>query len=488
MSALLNELKKTLAQADYESVRSRVQAELQRHGADPQLEQFLGLAHRGLLDSAEAYSAFARAAIMVPRDPLIAHSLARTALEAGYPASELFRKAAALAPTDPAILLGRAAALSAEGEGELALDELTALLHAIPEWTDGHKAYAQLLSIWHPEAARDQSIRTALRKVPRSKSLHQACITIHMGAHDYASGLDAVRAAQRVLGNQYELDQLEAMCLCEIGECERAFALFASLPLPAEAEAAVWPIRTLIRMGRHRDALKLAEREYPQTGMGAIWPYRALLWRLLGDPRWDWLEGDERLIRTFDLTESVGSLAELGNCLRAIHRGSGEPLNQSVRGGTQTDGQLFARADPVIRKLRTAISGAVASYVAQLPPPDPTHPTLSVRREPQRFSGSWSVRLLDEGYHHDHFHSHGWLSSAFYVSLPDLAAGLPEAGALAFGENRKLLPDLAAFKVIAPKPGSLTIFPSTMWHGTRPFDKGERLTVAFDIAIRNTSQ
>jgi predicted 2-oxoglutarate/Fe(II)-dependent dioxygenase YbiX len=35
---------------------------------------------------------------------------------------------------------------------------------------------------------------------------------------------------------------------------------------------------------------------------------------------------------------------------------------------------------------------------------------------------------------------------------------------------------------IEPKPGQLVLFPSMMWHGTLPFDRGERITVAFDVA------
>ena len=41
---------------------------------------------------------------------------------------------------------------------------------------------------------------------------------------------------------------------------------------------------------------------------------------------------------------------------------------------------------------------------------------------------------------------------------------------------------LEPFRTIEPKPGRLALFPSTMWHGTYPFDAGERLTVAFDVA------
>jgi predicted 2-oxoglutarate/Fe(II)-dependent dioxygenase YbiX len=40
------------------------------------------------------------------------------------------------------------------------------------------------------------------------------------------------------------------------------------------------------------------------------------------------------------------------------------------------------------------------------------------------------------------------------------------------------LPPLATFE---PKPGRLVLFPSFLFHGTRPFTGGERLTVAFDL-------
>jgi hypothetical protein len=40
------------------------------------------------------------------------------------------------------------------------------------------------------------------------------------------------------------------------------------------------------------------------------------------------------------------------------------------------------------------------------------------------------------------------------------------------------LPPLA---VIAPKAGSVALFPAFLWHATRPFPAGERLSVAFDV-------
>jgi hypothetical protein len=109
---------------------------------------------------------------------------------------------------------------------------------------------------------------------------------------------------------------------------------------------------------------------------------------------------------------------------------------------------------------------------------------LAFRRDFVRFSGSWSVRLLSGGRHVSHVHPQGWFSSALYVALPPLEDRGPEpAGWLTLGEpSNDLELDLPPFRLIEPKPGRLALFPSTMWHGTKPFAEGERLTVAFDVA------
>jgi predicted 2-oxoglutarate/Fe(II)-dependent dioxygenase YbiX len=92
------------------------------------------------------------------------------------------------------------------------------------------------------------------------------------------------------------------------------------------------------------------------------------------------------------------------------------------------------------------------------------------------------VRLNDHGFHVDHVHQQGWISSACYIVVPEPDPELPEGGWLAFGECRDLLPGHRGFRVEQPVPGKLVLFPSIMWHGTRPFGSGERMTVAFDIA------
>ena len=93
------------------------------------------------------------------------------------------------------------------------------------------------------------------------------------------------------------------------------------------------------------------------------------------------------------------------------------------------------------------------------------------------------MRLGPGGHNVVHSHPLGWISSAFYVALPDgHEAGAPPAGHLQLGAPpAELGLELAPYRTIAPAPGRLVLFASTLWHGTVPFAAGERLNIAFDV-------
>lgn len=480
--ALLRAAGEALKHGLANEVEPRLAAAVERVPGDARLWQFLGLARRDLQDSSGAHSAFARAARLAPADPLIAHSQARTAMEAGFPSVSLFDRARQLAPADGSVALGRFAALFADGQGQAACDQFVRMLAANPGWVEGHVAFSRLSAQVRPAEPMDASLRAALRLHPQAGALWGALLRVWTEARDYRAATAAVAEARLALGPSPELERIEAICLSELGDAQQAQTLFERLPAPQDGDAACWPIRNLIRLGRVDEAQALAEQDFGGRNEGALWPYRALLWRLRGDPRWDWLEGDLRLIREYDISAEIGPLDQLADVLRGLHKARGQPLDQSVRGGTQTDGNLLARAEPEIRQLRAALLEAVRDHVAQLPPPDPRHPTLPAGRDDLQVAGAWSVRLTGQGFHADHVHWQGWISSAFYVVLPEPDPLEPESGWLAFGECSDLFPDLAAFRTVAPRPGKLALFPSTLWHGTRPFGTGERMTVAYDIA------
>lgn len=458
-----------------------------RHPDIPQLWQIMGLAARLEQDSALALHAFSRAAALAPRDALIAQSHAQAALEAGTDATALFDQAVALAPQSGSVLLGRVAAQVSQSAIAEAVRSLELLLTENPLWIDGHRAFSKITGQTGESGDPRRTLLAARRLHPREPRIHQALVATDFNLNDYPSAEQHLDEARAHLPPARWIELWAAFCASELEQIERADEHFAALGPPLDVDEAFRLTRHHIRAGRIDQAATLAEPWVGKDPANLLWPYLALAWRLQGDPRWHWLEGDARFVQVYDLDDKLGSIDRLADVLRRLHFADRQPLDQSLRNGTQTDGVLLARLEPEIRRLRTAIIDTVKNYVAQLPEPDPSHPLLVSPRHPIRFSGSWSVRLTRQGFHIDHVHSQGWISSALYVALPGNAIGGGDGDAghdgwLSLGECRDLVPGLDPVRLIEPKPSRLVLFPSTMWHGTRPFADGERLTVAFDVA------
>jgi tetratricopeptide (TPR) repeat protein len=453
----------------------------ERHPLDARIWQVLGLAQRQLEDLRPAVEAFEKAAALAPRDALIAHSLARCTLEAGLPARGLFDRALALAPNDGSVMLGRTAAQLAQGEIDPAIKDLDAQLRLHPAWLPGHQSLCRLRWLRGDGKAFTASFAGAVAQAPRDASIWREWTETLMHEGDYDAARALIVRARAEAGRDPAFDALETVIASETGDVAGADALFAALGPIRHATLAARYARHLLRAGRAEQVADFARPWLGGPEADLVWPYVAAAWRLTGDSRWEWLEGDGRLVGVYDLADRIPSLDALAERLRGLHHNLHQPLEQSVRGGTQTDGPLFARIEPEIRALRAVIVSAVERHIAQLPPPVGGHPTLIAERGPVRFSGSWSVRLPGAGFHSNHIHPAGWLSSAFYVALPPPGDG--HAGWLKLGEPQAELGlDLAPFRYVEPKPGRLVLFPSTMWHGTVPFEAGERMTVAFDVA------
>jgi hypothetical protein len=97
------------------------------------------------------------------------------------------------------------------------------------------------------------------------------------------------------------------------------------------------------------------------------------------------------------------------------------------------------------------------------------------------FGDSWSSRLRDCGFHVNHIHPGGWISSCYYVGLPEAVKDETEKqGWIKFGEPSFNV-GLGMRRAIQPQAGRLVLFPSYMWHGTIPFrEDAARTTIAFD--------
>lgn len=453
-----------------------------RRSGQALLWQWVGLLHRSIDQHDRALHAFERAAAAAPNDAAIAHGHARVALEAGLESAALFERARALAPNDGGVLLGLIAARNAAGQGAAAADELAKILEQSPGWSEGHEALAQLRAMTGERERATESVSRALQRFPGQPELWSTLFAIQLRAEDYDALAVSVEHAKRAGIGDTLLAYHRAILAAERSRETFPAELFGAASARI-GDLALWRIRHLSRVGAPDQALPLIDQALASNPAPA-WPYAATAWRLVGDPRGEWLERDAGVVKSFDLSSALPPLAELAGTLRALHVAQGEYLDQSVRGGTQTDGPLLSRIDPGIQHLRRAIVAAVERYRAELPAADQNHPLLGPRRDRRiRFSGSWSVRLRGGGRHASHVHPQGWISSALYIAVPERSAGQREdAGHLTIGQPPDDLGlDLPPYRTIEPKPGTLVLFPSWMWHGTVPFDAGERLTVAFDV-------
>jgi hypothetical protein len=152
-----------------------------------------------------------------------------------------------------------------------------------------------------------------------------------------------------------------------------------------------------------------------------------------------------------------------------------------LRGGTQTRGSLFAAGHPLVARLQRRFDQAVQRYIAELHGAE-THPLLARRGKGFSYSGSWSSRLSDCGFHVNHIHPEGWISSCYYAGVPDVVRdGEGRQGWIKFGEPA-FDHGLEWRRALQPAPGRLVLFPSYMWHGTIAFRAPTaRTTIAFDV-------
>jgi tetratricopeptide (TPR) repeat protein len=458
-------------------------AAVRAHPDDARLWQLKGLLHRTVEDMAPAVEALAAAAALAPKDAFIAYSLACATIEAGLPAVDSFERALALAPGDEAALLGLAESHLAEGATERAVALLEDRLRRDPNWLKGHLSLARVHTSRGESQVSTASFERALAAIPATVPLWRAYLQLLYQSERYEETLALVARARAAAGGHRDFDAAEAVARAELGETEAADRLFEALRPLGDMSLAVPYVRHLLRAGRPERASESATHALGRGPQPMLWSYLSAAWRLTGDPRWQWLEGDPSFVGIYDLADKLPALDALAERLRALHRTTHEPLHQSVRGGTQTEGHLFKRTEPEIQALRRAVVEAIEAHVARLPPREPGHPLLGPARSPVRFAGAWSVRLAAGGRHADHVHPSGWLSSALYVTLPEKReGGPPDAGWLTLGEVSDLDLGLPPLARIEPRPGRLVLFPSTMWHGTLPFESGERLTVAFDVA------
>jgi len=257
---------------------------------------------------------------------------------------------------------------------------------------------------------------------------------------------------------------------------------------PRDRAARIALGKAYLATGRGCDALEIAEAIHlsnPSDGQALALKADAL--RMLGDGRYCELFDYQNLVHAelIDVPEGwvnrEAYVSELVDDLVRLHVLKAHPIGNSLREGSQIPLVPADSSFPSIRAFPRAIDGPVHRYIQKMGRGnDPMRRRNTGRYE---INGIWSVRLRPHGFHVNHYHPGGWISSVCYLSLPPAVQRRGE-GWLKFGEPAfPTAPALGPEYFLRPAPGLLVLFPSYMWHGTVPFSGGEhdsRMTIAFD--------
>lgn len=316
----------------------------------------------------------------------------------------------------------------------------------------------------------------------------------HMRMEQFAKAEDLLWRARAMAPGRSDISGMLARSLAWQGKFEEAYAFFEKA-IDGEPLASMHRCELGFALLRDHQAAQ-ARDVFDKARL--IDPSNQLLLagltvslRQLGDSRYQRLVDPERYVRVYDIRPPSGFAGAhafneaLARELDSLHTTRFQPIDQTLRGGTQTLGQLFDAPTPLIVEVRHAIAEAVQNYVRQLPD-DAAHPMrerAAAGAGDFSFIGSWSCRLSSRGFHTNHVHPMGWISSAYYVRLPGgIDDEVQRQGWLRFGESNMVLNEHdSADRYVKPEVGRLVLFPSFYWHGTVPFsDDHDRLSIAFD--------
>jgi tetratricopeptide (TPR) repeat protein len=377
---------------------------------------------------------------------------------------------------------------------EAALDTCARLQ---PARADAHADLARL--IWMRTGDSTQataSLDAALHMFPNDDALWAAKAAVLQGAGD-------ARAAYACLAERAARPHAPPALLVRAGLAAMEFDSGAALDLaqralklaPADASARKLLVAALLGVGDAAAALPVCDallRQAPDDQY--LIALQTTARRMLDDERYARLCDYARWVVPYRLEAPKGwshladFLTDLKGRLDLLHDALRHPLLfQSLRHGTETTEDLAQSKDPVIHALFEAFDEPIRDYIGRIGHGDDPLPRRN--KGAYQFNGSWSVRLREQGFHHNHVHPRGWISSACYIELPDrMTDQESREGILTFAEPGILTtPLLPPQYDVRPSAGMLVLFPSYFWHGTVPFSGEQtRLTVAFDAVPGKT--
>lgn len=454
-------------------------------------------AHSGALKRANRSRealAFDRQAIdRFGKSPIAWHNLAATLDDLGQAdqSVEACEQAFRLGIDAPQTFAVYARALRAVGNHERAEYAYKQSLMRAPGTISVASEYANYIWMLHGDmAAADAVLDMAFHAGASPTPLLVSKATLYDAAGQTERAVNLLDAASvRIPGDTVILMAATdfALRMERIDDAQRLIQL-AEAAEPASRSVVQYSAIVDLAQGRADVALaKLrgALAEFPEDQ--SLWGWAAMAARAVGDPLYGELCDYDAMVAPYDLATPSGwpnmeaYLEDLSKTLKELHLYEQHPTNQSLRNGSQSMHVLSGSSAPPLVAFFQAIDAPIREHMAKLG--EGGDPLRRRNTFDYRTQGAWSVRLRPGGFHRDHFHPDGWLSSAFYVETPKSALdSADKQGWIRFGQPPFVTnPPLPPAHFVRPKPGRLVLFPSYMWHGTVPFTTDEtRLTIAFD--------
>jgi tetratricopeptide (TPR) repeat protein len=361
-----------------------------------------------------------------------------------------------------------------------------------PGLVEVQRELAQL--IWMRTGDREATV-ASLRQAVAASPFDVGLVIQLSKALQYGDQEDAAYAALRdAIGRRPDLEyvlEVAASNLCTVRGDSRAALFHAERALavrPGDTTAGILACDGYLGLGMLDMAAELGRLLHQRApNEQQILARLATAWRLRGDPRYRQLYDYEHVVRPHVIDTPDGwpdltaYLADLAVALRKLHGFETHPFDQSLRHGSMTAQDLKQSRDPAIKGFFQAIDGPICRHMEWLGQGE--GPLRSRNTGKYDIAGIWSVMLRPNGFHIDHVHPEGWLSSACYIDLPAAVDAGGKEGWIKFGEpGVPTSPPCPPEYFVKPEPGRLVLFPSYMWHGTVPFSGDQtRLTIAFDV-------
>lgn len=459
--------------------------------ADAEAFSALGVALSGQARYPEAADAYRRALAIAPTYGAARHNLGALLAKMEKIEESLVEldRATAAGVRGAEIDFNRASALMKLYRFEEGEALLRSSIARSPSNADAQKLLAQFRFMrGDSDFASDLAAATAAH--PGDAALQLAYGQVLHGANRIGDAEETLRTALHYCPNSRLLGLL-ATVYQEGGRFDEALATAqrAVAVDPEDDLLSDYVIDALMSLGRADEALPLiaAARKRLPTNQWYI-AVEATAARLLGNPRYEYLCDYSEMIRIYELDPPDGWNSmdafhqDLLPVLRARHKFQQHPLDQSLRSGTQTPRNLIGDPDPVIQGFISALHKPIAAYREAIGR-DRQHPLRSRNSGRSVLTGCWSVRLKKGGFHVNHVHPEGWISSAYYAEVPEEVADEDaKSGWIKFGETRYPVPGAEVERLVQPVAGRLVLFPSYLWHGTTPIHGDKpRMTLAFDV-------